>query len=493
MSRAGVVSLPEAPPTVDAQRLVRRGAAAQSAWAARGLDARLEVVARFRGRLAAEAGALAASIDSRPQAETLAAEILPLLECCRFLERRAAAVLRSTRNRGPAPLWLRGIVVETTREPFGTVLIVGPGNYGLMLAGVQALHALTAGNAVIVKPAPGSVAVLERFAALLAASGLPEGALTITGPSPQIAHSLLAAGVDKLLFTGSSATGRQLLALAARNLVPATLELSGWDACIVLDDADVARVAKALTFALTLNAGRTCLAPRRVIASPKTCHALERLVGAAADSQSIPFDPRAAARVPALVEDAARKGARLVSGNTSDATRAMGPLILADVTPHMAIFSADVFGPVLLLCAAHGVEEAVAHANQAPFALGVTIFGSERKARELVPRLAAGVAMINDVIVPAAHPEVSLAARRASGFGVTRGADGLLEMTRPKVTTLSRARWPLHLKPQGERSTDLLAAYALAAYGNGLRSRLRALAAALGYMRSGRSDGATRK
>ncbi|RPI58154.1 MAG: aldehyde dehydrogenase family protein, partial [Lysobacterales bacterium] len=184
---------------------------------------------------------------------------------------------------------------------------------------------------------------------------------------------------------------------------------------------------------------------------------------------------------------------RLVSGNTNDATRATGPLILADVTPHMAIFSADVFGPVLLLCAAHGVEEAVAHANQSPFALGVTIFGSERKARELVPRLAAGVAMINDVIVPAAHPEVSLAARRASGFGVTRGADGLLEMTRPKVTTLSRARWPLHLKPQGERSADLLAAYALAAYGEGLRPRLRAFAAALGSMRSGRSDGVTRQ
>ena len=88
----------------------------------------------------------------------------------------------------------------------------------------------------------------------------------------------------------------------------------------------------------------------------------------------------------------------------------------------------------------------------APFALGVTIFGSERKARELVPQLDAGVAMINDVIVPAAHPEVALAARGASGFGATRGAEGLLEMTRPKVVTVSRARRPLHLAAPRERT-----------------------------------------
>jgi acyl-CoA reductase-like NAD-dependent aldehyde dehydrogenase len=426
-----------------------------------------------------EAGKLAASVDVRPRAETLAAEILPLLECCRFLERRAAAVLRSSRSRWRQPLWLRGTVVETAREPFGTVLIVGPSNYGLMLAAVQALHALAAGNAVIIKPAPGSSEVLERFAALLEASGLPHGTLTITDASPQFAHRLLAAGVDKLVFTGSSATGRQLLAAAAENLVPATLELSGWDACIVLDDADITRVAAALTFALTLNAGRTCLAPRRVIASPKVCHALERLVVAAAGIRRIAFDPRSAALVPALVEDAQRRGARLLSGDVHGATAIAGPLVLADVTPHMGIFSSDLFGSVLLLCAADDVEDAIGYANQAPFALGVTIFGAERKARALVPRLVAGVAMINDVIVPAAHPEVSLAPRRASGFGVTRGAEGLLEMTRPKVTTLSRARWPLHLQPQ-QQNADLLAAYALAAYGDGFRERLRALARAFG-------------
>ena len=108
---------------------------------------------------------MAAAITVRPPAETLAAEILPLLECCRFLEREAKRVLRAERRTCRVPLWLRGTVVDVVREPFGTVLVVAPGNYGLMLAGVQALHALAAGNAVVVKPAPGNGSVLERFAA----------------------------------------------------------------------------------------------------------------------------------------------------------------------------------------------------------------------------------------------------------------------------------------------------------------------------------------
>ena len=131
------------------------------------------------------------------------------------------------------------------------------------------------------------------------------------------------------------------------------------------------------------------------------CDALERLVYAAAAEQPVAFDSRSAALVPAFVEDALRKGARIVSGRAIDAAGAAGPLILAGVTPRMAIFAGDLFGPVLLLCAAHGAEEAVALANQSSFALGATIFGSERKARELAARLVAGVAMINDVIVPA--------------------------------------------------------------------------------------------
>ena len=476
---AGVTALPNA--LGEARRLVARANAAQQRWRERPLRERLAVIARFRRRLAAEAGAVAADVTVRPPAETLAAEILPLLECCRFLERDARRVLRSERRRG-APLWLHGTVVSVVREPFGTVLVVGPGNYGLMLAGVQTLHALTAGNAVIVKPAPGHRAVLRRFAALLAAAGLPPELLVIAAEEPEAAHALLACGVDKLVFTGSSGAGRELLATASAHLVPATLELSGWDACIVLDGADIERTADALVFALTLNAGRTCLAPRRVIAPAAVCAALERaLVARLATRATLAL---AAPALPALVADAVSKGARVVAGSADGP----GPLVLAEITPQMALFGVEVFAPVLLLCAARGAD-VVEWANRTPFALGVTIFGPERRARELVPQLAAGVAIINDAIAPAGHGALPIAARGGSGFGATRGREGLLEMTRPKAVTATRARRPLHLMSGAERSAPLLAAYAGAAYGGGFRPRLRALAAAFRFIKRERARG----
>ena len=116
---------------------------------------------------------------------------------------------------------------------------------------------------------------------------------------------------------------------------------------------------------------------------------LERRESSGSRAAPIPFDAASAARVPALVDDALRKGARLLSGEAQPA-RAAGPLVLTDVTPRMTIFAAEVFGPVLLFCAA-SPDQAVAWANLTPFALGVTIFGPEHKARELVPQLAAGL------------------------------------------------------------------------------------------------------
>jgi acyl-CoA reductase-like NAD-dependent aldehyde dehydrogenase len=425
-------------------------------------------------------------VTVRPPQETLAAEILPLLECCRFLERRTPAVLRGERRGGRASVWLRGVDIEVLREPYGVVLVVGPGNYGLMLAGIQTLHALAAGNAVIVKPAPGARAVLERFRALLVDARLPPDCLAIADEAPATAHALLACRVDKLVFTGSSAAGRDLLAAAAANLIPATVELSGWDACVVLDDADLARAAEALAFALDLNAGKTCLAPRRVIATPATGAALEsRLAAKLARAAAVPFDDWVAARLPALVDDALRKGARIVAGGPGPrGGRWLGPFVLADVTPAMTIFRTEIFGPIALLVRATSVARAVDLANDSEFALGAAVFGSEAAARVLLRKLDAGVVMVNDVVVPAGHAELPLAARGASGFGATRGREGLLAMTRPKAVAYSRAATPPHLAASAGGLAPLLEDYARAAYGRGIVARLKACVSLVARVRS---------
>src|SRR5690606_22540170 len=209
-------------------------------------------------------------------------------------------------------------------------------------------QALVAGNAVIVKPAPRKRALTERFAALLAASGLPEGVLQVTDDSVATAEALLALGVDKLVFTGSSDSGRAALLHASRSLVPAAVELSGWDACLVLDGADLERAAAAIAFALRFNGGRTCLAPRRGIVAAGVYERLVAALERALVGETVSVDPQLAARLAPLVADAERGGARLLNG-TVTAEQGVGPCVVADVEPRLPIFSTELFGPVALV------------------------------------------------------------------------------------------------------------------------------------------------
>ena len=456
----------------DARLLVADASRARKPWSLQPIKDRLDVLKRFRDLLAADARQLAAMVDQRPVIDTLTGELLPLLEACRYLERNAARILRPRRRTQRAASWLGRVSVETAREPLGTVLIIGPSNYGLMLPGVQALQALVAGNAVIVKPAPGSKPVLERFWSLLVQSGLPEGLLTVIDDSPEAAGELVQGLVDRVVFTGSSKVGQRVLSRASEYLVPATVELSGWDACLVLESADLDRTARAIAFALEFNNGRTCMAPRRILVSETTHDAfVARLTEQLSRVRPVHFAPEVAETAHDLVRDAIAAGAELAAGRLT-AEGMAGPVLLTGVTETMAIFSTEAFGPIGLVTKVKGASDRIAKANATAFGLGATIFGEESEALSLVASLDVGVVMINDAIAPVAHPAVTIAARRGSGFGATRGAEGLLAMTRPKTVVSSRARHPLHLKSRGDRDERLLDAYINAAYRNRWSAKL---------------------
>ncbi|MEO6970534.1 MAG: aldehyde dehydrogenase family protein, partial [Chthoniobacterales bacterium] len=157
--------------------------AAQKEWSARPMRERLRLLRELRhliAEAAPELAATAAEVNQRPLAEKLVSEVLPLADACKWLERSAADVLapRRSGNRGQ-PFWLRGFSFEVHRQPFGVVLVIGPGNYPLFLPAVQALHALAAGNAVVLKPAPNSSAVAMAFAQLVYDAGFDPALLTI--------------------------------------------------------------------------------------------------------------------------------------------------------------------------------------------------------------------------------------------------------------------------------------------------------------------------
>ena len=396
---------------------------AQSRWALTPISERLRVVCALRHGIAENADKLAgiaASVSERPIAEKLVSEVLPLADACRWLEKRADRVLATRRcgSRG-RPFWMQGVTFEVQRQPFGLVLVIGPANYPLFLPAVHALHALVAGNAVLLKPAPGTRHVALAFAQLARENGLDPSLLTILPESVAAARSAIADGVDKVIFTGSSENGRDVLASLAETNTPSVMELSGQDAVLVFADADLDLVVRALRFGTSLNDGNTCIAPRRLVV------------------------------VQSVAEDL------------------LARLSIARV-------------PIMLIERVHDEEAAVHRANDADFALGASIFSRDvARARTLAARIKTGFVLINDLIAPTADPRMPFGGVKASGFGTTRGDEGLLEMTFPHVIAVRHGRAHPHFDEPASGDAQLFSAYIRAAHGTRRFAALRDLFRAL--------------
>lgn len=382
---------------------------AQTRWALAPIAQRLTFVRELRHLIAENSDALAAaaaSVNDPPLAEKLVSEVLPLADACRWLEKSATRVLAARRSgsRG-RPFWLRGFSFEVQRQPFGLVLVIGPGNYPLFLPAVHSLQALVAGNAVLLKPAPGTRNVARFFAMLARAAGLDAALLTILPESVAAARDAIAGGVDKVIFTGSSASGRDVLADLATTNTPAVMELSGEDAVLVLADADLDLVVRALSFGIRLNNGQTCMAPRRLI-----------VVQSIADDL---LARMANARVPRP--------------------------------------------PIERVC---DEAAAVLRTNAADFALGASIFSRDvARARSLATRIKTGFVLINDLIAPTADPRLPFGGVKASGFGTTRGDEGLLEMTFPHVVAVRSGTSHPHFDESDDEDAKLFSSYIRAAHG----------------------------
>ena len=392
--------------------------AAQLVWARKDIRQRLQIVKRLRRLMAGHAevlGAIVAAVRYRPIEEKLISEILPLADACKFLERESAKILAPQKfGRRGRPLWLFDCEFEIQRQPFGVVLVVGPKNYPLFLPAVHALQALVAGNAVLIKPAPGTDSVSAAFVSLAREAGIDQSLLVLLPEDEQNVDDAIRAGVDKVVFTGSSKNGRGLLEKLAATNTPAVMELSGEDAVIVLADADTDLVVRALIFGTQLNGGETCIAPRRLIVEESVANELSARCSAAGVS-NIHWQQ---------VRDA---------------------------------------------------ETALMFANASDYGLGASIFSRDvTKARQLAARLKTGFVTINDLIVPTADPRMPFGGIKASGFGITRGASGLLEMTFSHVVSIRRGKFSRHLDWPTRGNSQLFNAYLQLAHGP-LKGRWSAL------------------
>ncbi len=454
---------------------------AQGGWAAMPITERLALIRRFRRLIADRADRLAASITAPwrgDPTETLAAEIIPLADACRYLERQAPRLLRPRKlGRRGRPAWLTGVRTEIRRDPLGVVLVIGPSNYPLMLPGIQAVQALTAGNAVIIKPGRMGRPAALAIADLLQEAGLPRRVIHVLDESVEAARTAIDAGVDKIVFTGSVGGGRRVMHQAGETLTPMVAELSGCDAMFVLDDADLDLVARAIRFGVTFNAAATCIAPRRVFVTRQRVRQLEHHLIHHLQEVNVPaerIEPNGMQLARETGAAAVDAGASMIVGDLhADPPRF--PLLLTDVAADTAIARSDVFAPVVSLIPVEDMEAALLADRECPYALGASVFGPAGEAAALARRVDAGAVTVNDLIAPTADPRAPFGGRHQSGFGLTRGAEGLLEFTAVQCVFDNRAPMRPHLdEPRGERQTDLLRGYLDFAHGAGLRHRARA-------------------
>jgi len=361
------------------------------------------------------------------------AEVLPFVAACRFLEREAASLLAPMHlGRWGRPFWLVGTRAVVERRPFGAVLILAPGNYPLMLPGIQILQALVAGNAVAVKPAPGCEVVTDFLLDLLGRAGVPEG-LVRAVPADE-GPDAVRAGYDLIVLTGSARTGKAVARMAAETLTPVIMELSGSDSVFVLPGADLERVARALVFGVRLNGSATCIAPRRVFVTsadePLLWRHLRAMLGR---GQGRVMDERLVA-----LGNMARKSGGLLE-------EIGGVLLIRQAGEDASYLGVDIFAPWLALIAVPTMADAIRQEQACDYALGASVFGPETEARELAHRLPVGSICINDLIVPTADPRLPFGGAKSSGFGVTRGREGLLAMTRAVTVSTRRRFGGLHL------------------------------------------------
>ncbi|WP_320669154.1 aldehyde dehydrogenase family protein [Patulibacter defluvii] len=426
--------------------------AAQPAWLALGPRGRGAALARFGRWLADERPRLERLLiaETGKSASDARVEIPMILELLAYYGRHAGRFLAPER-RPPASALVAHKRVTVHRRPYPLVGVIAPWNYPIAMALLDAVPALAAGCAVLVKPSeltPLTTAEIVRgWRARAGAPAVLDAALGAVATGEAVVDA-----VDMVQFTGSSRGGRAVMERAARRLTPVSLELGGKDAMLVLDDADLERAASAAVWGGLFNAGQTCVSVERVYVH-ETVHdrfvalvvdqvrALRQGSGDGHDLGAL-IDERQLATVERHVAQARAAGARVAIGGG----RRPGPgcfhepTVLVDVDQAMDCMREETFGPTLPIMRVRDEEQAVALANDSAYGLSASVFTRDReRGRRIAARLECGAVNVNDVIVNLMTTTAPHGGWKTSGIGARMGgAEGLRKFCRTEVVVESR-------------------------------------------------------
>ena len=455
-------SVPTCDPA-DVDDAVRQARDAQRGWASQSLDQRTAVLSRVHDLVLDRREELLdlVAIESGKVRRDAFEEILDVATNARYYGSRADEFLAPRRRDGAVPLLTR---TEEYRRPVGVVGVIAPWNYPLTLAVSDAVPALVAGNAVVLKPAEETPFTALRVAELLYEAGLPEDVFQVVpGRGSEVGPALIDR-VDHVSFTGSTETGRSVARRAGENLVDCSLELGGKNPMVVLADADLDDAVEGAIRGAFTNAGQLCISFERLYVEDAVYDEFLRRFAERTRSlridAALDYDVEVGSlasasqleKVQSHLDDAVEKGATVVAGG--EARPDVGPYffeptILTDVTPEMDLAREETFGPVVAVYRVADAEEAVARSNDSDYGLNASVWTADgERGRELATRIDCGTVGVNDPY-PAtwASIDAPMGGMDDSGIGRRHGRQGLLKYTESQ--TVAEQRGPSMAVPRG--------------------------------------------
>lgn len=426
----------------DARGAATSAAEAFPAWSEFGPNARRAILARAADRLEGLADDFVAAMREEIGATEGWARFNVMLAAGMI---REAAAMTTQISGEVIPSDKPGCLAMAIRQPVGVVVGIAPWNAPVIL-GVRAVATpLACGNAVVLKASEICPRTHRLIGEAFRDAGLPPGVLNVITNAPADAPAVVEAliahpAVRRINFTGSTRVGKIIARLGAEHMKPVLLELGGKAALIVLEDADLAEAVKAAAFGAFMNQGQICMSTERIVVVDAVADAFVDMFAAKARTLAAgdPLEARtplgamvdkaAVARVKGLVDDAAAKGARIVAGGEADGVL-MSATVLDHVTPGMAIYAEESFGPSVSIVRVKDEAEAIAVANDTEYGLSASVFTRDiARGLKVAREIQSGICHVNG---PTVHDEAQMpfGGVKASGWGRFGGKAGINEFT----------------------------------------------------------------
>lgn len=445
--------LPVAAPE-DVRQAVARAREAQRSWSRTSFAERARLLYKLRDLLLDEGDRLADILTAetgRPRTEVHGSELFYLCDAIGVWGAKSATFLRPEKIRPHFPL-LKAKKVVSTYTPRGVIGIISPWNFPLVMTLGEALPAIMAGNAVVIKPSE-LTPLTARFGADIAArAGFPKHLLQVVVGDGATGEALVDCA-DMIAFTGSVETGKAVMRRAAERLVPVSLELGGKDPMVVLKDADIERAAGACVWGALMNSGQICTSIERVyVEAPIFDAFLDKVVQRVRAIRQGPSDGEVDIgcmtskeqldKVAAQVDEAIARGAKALTGGRRNGALSgyyYEPTVLVNVNHTMSVMREETFGPVIPIVKVADADEALRLANDSRYGLSAAVFSRDaRLSQHLAEELQSGSVSVNDALVPVIVTDAPMSGRKDSGFGLRHGAEGIRKFCYQKTLVTDR-------------------------------------------------------